>query len=462
MLTYFVILSGQTHDCILNKIQPMKQLKVTDPQIYNLIKEEGKRQKDVLEMIASENYASSSIIQALGSVLTNKYSEGFPGKRYYQGNAVIDEIESLAQERAQKLFGVPYVNVQALSGAPANSAVYLALLENGEKLMGLALTSGGHITHGHKLGLSGRLFTFAHYTLGKDGTLDYDQIEKEVMKEKPKLLICGFTAYPRKIDFKRFAKIADKAGCYLMADISHITGLVVAGAHESPVPYAHIITTTTHKTLRGPRGALIMVTEKGLKKNPDLPKNIETAIIPGLQGGPHDNQTAGIAVALREASTAKFKKYGEQIVLNAKALSEALIKHGFDLVSGGTDNHLILIDLRNKKVNGRVAAIALEKANIVLNYNGVPGDNMPPLYSSGIRLGTPAITTRGLKEKDMKKVAKWYNDAIDQVSGMELPVDDKIKRSELMKKYRSEIEKNKKLVAIGKEVKSFISKYPLP
>ncbi len=469
ILTYFAILSVQMSRCILNRIQPMKQLKVTDPQIFNLIKQEEKRQKDVLEMIASENYASSAIIEALGSVLTNKYSEGFPGKRYYQGNAVVDEVESLAQERAQKLFGVPYVNVQALSGAPANSAVYFALLKDGEKLMGLSLTSGGHITHGHPLGLSGRLFKFAHYTLGKDGTLDYDEIEKQVLKEKPQLLICGFTAYPRIIDFKRFAKIADKVGCYLMADVSHITGLIVAGVHPSPVPYVHIVTTTTHKTLRGPRGALIMVTPKGLKKNPDLPKNIETAIIPGLQGGPHDNQTAGIAVALKEASTAKFKKYGEQIVLNAKALSEGLKSHGFDLVSGGTDNHLILIDLRNKKVNGRVAAIALEKANIVLNYNGVPGDTMPPLYSSGIRLGTPAITTRGLKEKDMKKVAKWYNDAIEEVKGMELPSDDgfdkltiKKKRSELMKKYRAEINKNKRLAAIGKEVKAFISKYPLP
>ena len=282
------------------------------------------------------------------------------------------------------------------------------------------------------------------------------------MKEKPQLLICGFTAYARTIDFKRFGQIADKVGCYLMADTSHITGLIAAGVHPSPAPYVHIITSTTHKTLRGPRGALIMVTEKGLKKNPDLPKNIETAIIPGLQGGPHDNQTAAIAVALKEASTAKFKKYAEQIVLNAKALAEALKGHGFELVSGGTDNHLILIDLRNKKVNGRIAAIALEKANIVLNYNGVPGDQMPPLFSSGIRLGTPAITTRGLKERDMKKVAKWYNDVIEEVKGMELPVDDKEKRSELMKKYRAEIDRSKKLTAIGKEVETYISKYPLP
>ncbi len=447
-------------DCIVEK---MKNLKKTDPQIYELIQLEEKRQKEVLEMIPSENYTSRAVMEALGTVLTNKYSEGFPGRRYYQGNAVADKVELLAQERAKKLFGVPYVNVQALSGSPANSAVYFATLENGEKLMGLSLAYGGHITHGHKLGLSGRLFSFAHYTLDeKKVILDYDEIEKQVMKEKPKLLICGFTAYPRKIDFKRFGEIADKAGAYLMADISHITGLIIAGVHPSPVPYAHIITTTTHKTFRGPRGAMIMVTEKGLKKNPELPKKIETAIIPGLQGGPHDNQTAAIAVALKEASTAAFKKYGEQIVKNAKVLAEHLKKYGFDLVSGGSENHLILIDLRNKKVNGRVAAIALEAAGIVLNYNGVPGDTMPPLYASGIRLGTPAITTRGMKEGEMRKIAKWYNDAIEEVRGWNIPKDDREKRVRLMKEYRVKIARNRKLAAIAREVKSLCKKFPVP
>jgi glycine hydroxymethyltransferase len=247
-----------------------------------------------------------------------------------------------------------------------------------------------------------------------------------------------------------------------MADISHITGLIVAGVHLSPVPYAHIVTTTTHKTLRGPRGAMIMVTEKGLKKNPDLPKKIETAIIPGLQGGPHDNQTAAIAVALKEASTAGFKKYGAQVVANAVVLAEELKKLGFKVVSGGTDNHLILLDLRNKKVNGRVAAIALEKAGIVLNYNGVPGDDMPPLFASGIRLGTPAITTRGMKEREMKKIAVWYNRAIKEVEGMELPKDDKVKRGGLMKEYKAAIEKNKNLTAIAKEVKLRCAKFPVP
>lgn len=440
----------------------MTNLKKQDPQIYSLVVAEEKRQKDVLEMIPSENYTSQAVMETLGTVLTNKYSEGFPGKRYYQGNAVADAVESLAQERAMKLFGVPYVNVQPLSGAPANSIVYFAALENGDKIMGLSLAEGGHITHGHKLGLSGRLFTFAHYTLGKDDLLDYDAIEKLVLKEKPKLLICGYTAYPRIINFKRFGQIADKAGCWLMADVSHITGLIVAGEHPSPVPYAHIVTTTTHKTLRGPRGAMIMVTEKGLKKDPTLPRKIETAVIPGLQGGPHDNQTAAIAVALKEASTAKFKKYGAQIVANAKALASELTKAGFDLVSGGTDNHLILIDLRSKKVNGRVAAVALEAAGIVLNYNGVPGDDMPPLFSSGIRLGTPAITTRGMKEKEMKKIAGWYAAVIAEVEGMALPKDDKEKRAKLLKEYTAQIAKNKKLAAIAKEIKSFCVKFPVP
>lgn len=440
----------------------MINLKKIDPQIYNLVKLEEKRQRDVLEMIASENYTSKAVMEALGSVLTNKYSEGFPGKRYYQGNEIADAVEILAQERAKKLFDVPYVNVQPLSGSPANSAVYFAVLQNGEKIMGLSLAMGGHITHGHRLGLSGRFFKSVHYELGKGDVLDYDAIEKMALKEKPQILICGYTAYPRKINFKRFGEIADKVGCYLMADVSHITGLIIAGEHPSPAPYAHIITTTTHKTLRGPRGAIIMVTNKGLKKDPDLPKKLETAIIPGLQGGPHDNQTAAIAVALKEASSAKFKTYGRQIVANAALLAQELKKYGFDLVSGGTDNHLLLIDLRKKKVNGRIAAIALEKAGIVLNYNGVPGDTMPPLFASGIRLGTPAVTTRGMKEKEMKKIAAWYDRAIQEVEGMDLPADDRVKRSALMKEYRATMEKNKNLKAIAKEVKALCAKFPLP
>ena len=438
----------------------MKNLKKTDPQIYNLIKQEEKRQHDVLEMIPSENYASESVIEALGTVLTNKYSEGYPKKRYYQGNAVVDEVEILAQERAKKLFGVPYVNVQPYSGSPANAEIHFALMEPGEKLMGLKLSFGGHLTHGAALSYSSTFFKSVQYELGKDGKLDYDVIEKLAMKEKPKVIICGFTAYPRVIDFKRFGQIADKVGAYLHADISHITGLIVAGVHPSPVPYAHVIMTTTHKSLRGPRGAIIMVTEKGLKKNPDLPKKIDTAIIPGMQGGPHDNQTAGIAVCLKEAQKPSFKKYGEQIVKNSKALAAELNSYGFDLVSGGSENHLILIDLRNKGVNGAVAALALEVAGIVMNKNGVPFDTMPPFYPSGLRLGTPAITTRGMKEKEMKKIAKWMNQVIEEVGDLSLP-SDKEERKEVWKKHKAAIVKNKNLIKISKEVKALCLKFPL-
>lgn len=438
----------------------MQNLKKTDPKIYEFIKEEEKRQREVLEMIPSENYVSKAVMEALGTVLTNKYSEGYPKKRYYQGNKIVDEVEMLAEERAQKLFGVPYVNVQALSGSPANSAVYFAVLETGDKIMGLSLAFGGHLTHGAPHTFSSRFFKSVQFELGKDRLLDFSEIEKLAIKEKPKIIVCGFTAYPRIIDFKKFGEIADKVGAYLMADISHIAGLIVAGAHPSPVPYAHIITTTTHKTLRGPRGALIMVTEKGLKKDPDLPRKIDSAIIPGLQGGPHDNQTAAIAVALKEASLPSFKTYAKQIVKNSKALAKELLKYDFDLVTGGSNNHLLLIDLRNKSVNGALAAIALEAANIVVNKNGVPFDTLPPFYPSGIRLGTPAITTRGMKERQMAKIAKWFDEVINEVSNYRLP-DAKEERREFMKNFKKEIIGNKKLLEIAKEVKKLTQAYPL-
>ncbi len=438
----------------------MNFLKKTDPQIYKLVLEEEKRQKEVLEMIPSENYASKAVMEALGTVLTNKYSEGYPKKRYYQGNKVIDEVETLAQERAKKLFNVPYVNVQPLSGSPANAAVYMAILNPGDKIMGLSLSFGGHLTHGAPLTFSSRFFKSIQYTLGKDKLIDFDQVEKLALKEKPQIIVCGFTAYPSIIDFKRFGEIADKVKAYLLADISHIAGLIVAGVHPSPVNYAHIVTTTTHKTLRGPRGAMIMVTDKGLKKNPDLAKKIDSAIIPGLQGGPHDNQTAAIAVALLEASKPAFKRYGQQVVKNSKALAKHLVAFGFDLVSGGSENHLILIDLKNKNVNGAVAALALETAGIVVNKNGVPFDTNPPFYPSGIRLGTPAITTRGLSQKDMIKVAGWINRTIEEVKGIDLPTD-KEKRKEVWKAKKAEIVKNKKLLYIAKEVKNFTAKFPI-
>ncbi len=439
----------------------MIALKKTDPQVFELIKAEEKRQKEVLEMIPSENYASKAVMEALGSVFTNKYSEGYPRKRYYQGNKFVDDVEVLAIERAKKLFGVPYVNVQPYSGSPANTAVYFALLEPfKDKIMGLSLAFGGHLTHGSPVSFSGKYFPIVSYQLGKDGLLDYDEIERLAIQEKPKIIVCGATAYPRIINFKNFSEIADKVGAYLLADISHIAGLIVGRAHPGPVPYVDIIMTTTHKTLRGPRGAMIMVTEKGLKKDPELGNKIDKAVFPGLQGGPHDNQTAAIAVALREAQGEQFKVYAKQIVKNAKVLAEKLTGFGFDLVSGGTDNHLLLIDLTNKKVNGAVAALALEVAGIVVNKNAVPNDSLPPFYPSGIRLGTPAITTRGMKEKEMIKVANWINETINEVSKEILPTN-KEARKELFKKFRSEIYKNKKLLAIAGEVKNLCSKFPI-
>ena len=448
------------------------KLKTVDLAIYRLIREEETRQKDVLEMIPSENYVSSAVIEALGSVLTNKYSEGYAKKRYYQGNAVIDDVELLAEERAKKLFGVPHVNVQPYSGSPANTAVYFALLDPlKDKIMGLSLAFGGHLTHGSPVSFSGKYFKIVSYELNEKGFLDYDAIERLALKEKPNIIVCGATAYPRIIDFARFGKIADKVSAYLLADISHIAGLIVAGAHPSPIPHVHIVMTTTHKTLRGPRGAMIMVTQKGLKKDPELGNKINKAVFPGLQGGPHDNQTAAIAVALLEASKPSFATYGKQIVKNAKVLAGELTRYGFDLVSGGTDNHLLLIDLSNKKVNGAVAALALEVAGIVVNKNAVPNDSMPPFYPSGIRLGTPAITTRGLRKKEMKKIAQWINEVIEEMEGEELLKDPssfsssgqgKEARSAFWRDFKEKVWKNKKLLQIAKDVRTLCKKFPVP
>ena len=413
-------------------------------------------------MIPSENYTSQAVMEALGTVFTNKYSEGYPKKRYYQGNAIVDEVEILAQERAKKLFGVPHVNVQPYSGSPANTAIYFALCEPlKDKIMGLSLASGGHLTHGAAVAISGKYFKAVPYELDKDGTLDYGAIEKLAQKEKPKIIVCGFTAYPRIIDFARFSQIADSVGAYLLADISHIAGLVAAGAHPSPVPHAHIVMTTTHKTLRGPRGAMIMVTDRGFKKDPDLADKIDKAVFPGLQGGPHDNQTAAIAVALKEASMPEFKKYAAQIVKNSKTLASSLSTFHFDLSGGGSENHLILIDLQSKKVNGAIGAIALEVAGIVVNKNAIPQDPMPPFYPSGIRLGTPATTTRGMKEAEMKKIAGWINQSIDEIRNEKLP-DVKEKRADFIKDFKTRIAKNKNLLKIAQEVKTFCTKFPIP
>ncbi|HUZ93008.1 MAG TPA: serine hydroxymethyltransferase [Candidatus Paceibacterota bacterium] len=386
-----------------------------DKAIEKLIAVETKRQKETLDLIPSENIVSKDVLAALGSPLVNKYSEGYPKKRYYAGNNVIDDVELLAQERARKVFRLGKewgVNVQALSGSAANLAAYYALLEPGDTVMGLNLFFGGHLTHGANANFSSRFYRSVPYTLNRGGYLDYDEIRKLAKKEKPKMIIAGITAYPRVVDFKKFAAIAKEAKAYLLADIAHLAGLVAAGAHPSPFPHADVVTTTTHKTLRGPRGALIFSHNDRMKrlangKEISLAAAIDKAVFPGIQGGPHDNQTAAIAVALGEAMTPAFKKYGHQIVKNAKALAHELAHLGFDLVSGGTDNHLLLLDLTNLGISGREAQDRLEKNGIIVNRNTVPYDQRSPFDPSGIRIGTPSLAARGMKESDMKKVAEF-------------------------------------------------------
>lgn len=446
---------------VSNRKKPMITLKNTDPTTYTLLKQEDKRQKETLQLIPSENYTSKAVREALASTLTNKYSEGYPKKRYYQGNENADHVEELAIQRACRLFDVPHTNVQALSGSPANTAVYFALLKPlKDTIMGLSLSFGGHLTHGASVSLSGKYFKSVLYELDEKGQLDYNQIARLAKKHKPKIIVAGTTAFPRKLDFKKFAEIADSVDAYLHADISHIAGLVVGKQHQSPVPYAHTVMTTTHKTLRGPRGALIMTTKKGLAKNPDLGKMIDKAVFPGLQGGPHDNQTAAIAVALYEASQKNFKKYSEQIVANAKTLAQKLNEYDFDLVSGGTDNHLMLIDFTNKKTNGALVAYALEKAGIITNKNSVPNDPMPPFYPSGLRIGTPAITSRGMKEKEMKKIAKWIHATVEIVRDNPLP-KDKEERRIFFKNFKETVNENSGIKAIKKEVTTFAKTFPI-
>ena len=389
-------------------------------RIPELIKDEEKRQQDSLMMIPSENYASKAVREAVGSVLMNKYSEGYAGKRYYQGNIIIDEIENFAIGKAKELFGVEHVNVQPYSGSPANAEVLFALLNYGDKIMGLKLSSGGHLTHGHpNITFSGKYFTSVQFGTDDNGVIDYDDVEKLARTEKPKLLIVGTTAYPLILDWKRLGEIADSIGAWFVADISHIAGLILSDVYPSPVPFCHVVTTTTHKTLRGPRGAMIMVTKKGIEKDSEVAVKIDRAVFPGFQGGPHNNTTAGIAIALSEAERPSFKEYGKQILSNAKVLAAELKKGGLNIVTGGTECHLLVVDLTNQNLGGKEIAQALETAGIITNKNTVPGDKSP-FYPSGIRLGTPAITTRGMKEREMKMVAKWIIEVIKN------PTDEKL------------------------------------
>ncbi len=394
----------------------MKFLKKVDPKMASLIGQEAKRQEETLMMIPSENIASYAVEEAVGSSLGNKYAEGYPGRRYYQGQAVVDDVENLVIERAKKLFGVAAANVQAHSGSPANFAVFTAVMKPGDTLMGLSLSSGGHLTHGAARNASSIYFNAVNYQVGKGGLIDYDDLAKQVKNVKPKVIVAGFTAYPRIVDWKRFGEIASSVGAYLLADMSHLAGLVAGGAYPSPAPYVHIIMTTTHKSLRGPRGALILTTHRGLKKDPDLAKKIDSAIIPGIQGGPHLNSIAGIGVALLEATKPSFKKYASQVVANAKALEQEFKKHTLEMVSGGTDSHLLLIDLRSKNILGNTAAEGLEAANIVLNRNGIPHDPNPPFYPSGLRLGTPGITSRGMGTSEMKTIARLLHETLERLS----------------------------------------------
>lgn len=380
----------------------------SDRKIFDLLAQEKRRQAQTLMMIPSENYTSKAVRQAVGSVLMHKYAEGYPERRYYRGNRIVDEIETLVQERAKKLFGVPHVNVQPYSGSPANAAVYFALLKPGEKIMGLDLESGGHLTHGHpKITFSGKYFEPVQYSAGGRGWLDYDEIEKLALRQRPKIIVSGTTAYPRRLNFRRFAQMAEKIGAWHLVDISHLAGLILGGVHPSPVSWADVVTTTTHKTLRGPRGAMIMVTNRGLKKDPQLGEKIDRAVFPGLQGGPHLHTIAGIGIALAEVEGKLFEGYAKQVVKNAKVLAAQLKDRGFKLVTGGTDNHLLLIDLQSWEVDGSEAAIWLEEAGIVVNKNAIPSDPNPPARPSGIRLGTPALTTRGMKEAQMRLIADW-------------------------------------------------------
>lgn len=406
-----------------------ENLKKEDFEVYEAIENELGRQRNKIELIASENFASKAVMEAMGSYMTNKYAEGYPGNRYYGGCEFVDVVENLAIERAKKIFGAEHINVQPHSGAQANMAVYQAMLVPGDTVLGLNLAHGGHLTHGSKVNSSGKLYNFIPYGVKEDtGIIDYDEVERLALENKPKMIVTGASAYPRIIDFKRFREIANKVGAYLMVDMAHIAGLVGAGLHPNPVEYADFVTTTTHKTLRGPRGGMILCKE-------EYAKQIDKAVFPGIQGGPLMHIIAAKAVCFKEALTPEFKKYQEQVVHNANVLAEELKKYGFKLVSDGTDNHLILIDLRNKNITGKELEIRLDEVGITVNKNAIPFDPQKPSITSGIRIGTPAVTTRGFKEGEMKKIANLINETVENYE---------IKKEE-----------------IKAEVKNICDKYPL-
>ncbi|MBI2248141.1 MAG: serine hydroxymethyltransferase [Armatimonadetes bacterium] len=437
-------------------------LREQDREVYEILERERRRQREGIELIPSENYVSEAVLEAMGTIFTNKYSEGYPGKRYYGGNEYVDDIERLAQSRARQLFGVPHANVQPYSGSPANLAVYLATCQPGDPIMGQNLPDGGHLTHGWKVSATGTYYRSVPYHVKADGYIDFDEVWALAREHRPRLIWCGATAYAREFPFEKFAEVADDVGAIFAADIAHVAGLVIAGAHKSPAPYSHVITTTTHKTLRGPRGAMIMVTQKGLDKDPELADRIDRAIFPGLQGGPHDHTTGAIAVALGEAAQPEFKEYGLRVVANAKALAGGLMKRGFKLVTNGTDNHMVLMDLTpGGPGRGVFMQEGLDRVGITVNKNTIPGEPSSPFYPSGIRLGTPAATTRGMREYEMEQIAAWIAVVAEEIEAFKLPRETK-ERTAALKSFRQIITENRRLAALRDEVREFCLKFPVP
>ena len=437
-------------------------LRDRDPDVFRILDAERRRQREGVELIPSENYVSEAVLEAMGTIFTNKYSEGYPGRRYYGGNEYVDDVERLAQDRAKALFGVPHANVQPYSGSPANLAVYVATCRPGDPIMGQNLPDGGHLTHGWKVSVTGTYYRSFPYHVKPDGYIDFDDVWRLAREHRPRLIWCGATAYVREFPFEKFAQVADEVGAFFAADIAHVAGLVVAGAHKSPVPYAHIVTTTTHKTLRGPRGAMILVTQKGLDKDPELAERIDRAIFPGLQGGPHDHTTAAIAVALGEAAKPEFKAYGRQIVTNAKALADALLRHGLRVVTGGTDNHMVLLDLTpGGPGRGVFLQEALDRVGITVNKNTIPGEPSSAFYPSGIRLGAPAATTRGMREGEMDQIAGWIAAVAEEVEEFRLP-DGREERAGELRRFRKVIQESARLATMRDEVRAFCLKFPVP
>jgi len=438
------------------------RLQERDPEIYRILAAERRRQREGVELIPSENYVSEAVLEAMGTIFTNKYSEGYPGRRYYGGNENVDDVERLAQERARRLFGVPHANVQPYSGSPANLAVYLATCQPGDPIMGQNLPDGGHLTHGWKVSVTGTYYRSVPYHVKADGYIDVDEVWRLAREHRPKLIWCGATAYVREFPFAQLAAVADETGAFFATDIAHIAGLVIAGAHKSPVPYAHVVTTTTHKTLRGPRGAMILVTDKGLAKDPELAERIDRAVFPGLQGGPHDQTTAAIAVALGEAMQPSFKEYGRQVVVNAKALAGGLLRYGFKLVTAGTDNHMMLLDLTPGGAGrGVFLQEALDRVGITVNKNTIPGEPSSAFYPSGIRLGTPAATTRGMGEPEMSRIAEWIAAVGEVIEEFRLP-EGREERTATLRAFRRSIEENRRLEALRGDVREFCLKFPVP